>query len=252
MRKYRNTFLCGATEDKQDQSLFKRGLSALLVLGVVYAFFSSYMPFGFLHFWKSSGTVSDWFMAGLPFFGWALGVNMLFYFRKSPGAFGEIGSPGEMLSSGFILSLIVGLYEEVCARWLIFFSAIIGVKISNFILLGFIDFGLVELFHNYVVGPLANFTTFGYLKEWIFHPDSWAIGAGMLLANATFRDGHAYQGLFGWLNSWFIGMFLFWIMFTYGLWAAIFVHFMYDFMIFGVFSSIVALFKHDPLRNRSW
>ena len=63
----------------------------------------------------------------------------------------------------------------------------------------------------------------------------------MLYTNAFFRDGHRYQGPIGVLNSWFAGMFLFWIMFTYGLPAAILVHFMYDFLIFSLGAIRVAL-----------
>ena len=57
----------------------------------------------------------------------------------------------------------------------------------------------------------------------------WGIGAGMLAANAFFRDGHKYQGNFGMVNSWFIGMYMFHILFTYGLPECMFAHFAYNF-----------------------
>ena len=68
----------------------------------------------------------------------------------------------------------------------------------------------------------------------LFHPSSWAVGAAVISANAFFRDGHKYQGILGVLNSWFAGMFFFWMMFAHGLWAAMVVHFTYDVVVFTV------------------
>lgn len=48
------------------------------------------------------------------------------------------------------------------------------------------------------------------------------------------RNGHAYQGWFGTINSWFLGLYFFYIMLTHGLLAAIVVHFTYDFIIFTI------------------
>lgn len=63
-------------------------------------------------------------------------------------------------------------------------------------------------FHMNVWGPLADWSTGGYLHDTIFHPTGFAVGSTMLYANAFFRDGHKYQDIIGVLNSWFLGMFL--------------------------------------------
>ncbi|HMO22056.1 MAG TPA: hypothetical protein PKC98_13950, partial [Candidatus Melainabacteria bacterium] len=56
----------------------------------------------------------------------------------------------------------------------------------------------------------------------------------LISANSRFRDGHKYQGFLGWVNSWFLGMVFFYMTLTYGLVAAIAVHFLYDMIIFLV------------------
>ena len=138
------------------------------------------------------------------------------------------------MTGGLATSLIAGIGEEISFRWLFFMDNIIGCTIANFFLLGFIGCGIPEFFHMYVAGPIANFTTFGALEPWIYHVSGWAVGASVLATNAFFRDGHKYQGPFGIINSWFGGMYLFWVMFRFGLPAAILVHFLYDFLIFLV------------------
>ncbi|MFB6306464.1 MAG: hypothetical protein ABEH43_05665 [Flavobacteriales bacterium] len=119
-------------------------------------------------------------------------------------------------------------------------SAIIIVQIMNFLFFGWfgelvgLELGLAKLIHIYIAGPIANFTTAGYLEAQIFSQSGWYVGAGLLSANSFFRDGHKYQGFLGWINSWFLGMFFFWTMFHYGLIAAIFLHTMYNIMVWGV------------------
>ena len=81
--------------------------------------------------------------------------------------------------------------------------------------------------------PLADFTSLGKMHTILYQPHSWAAGAAVVSVNALFRDGHKYQGWFGWVNSWFLGLVFFWVMFTYGLVAAMVVHFLYDFLIFA-------------------
>lgn len=106
---------------------------------------------------------------------------------------------------------------------------------------GFMD--PVAWLYDVLAKPLADLTTFGYLHEQIYHPHSWAVGAGLLSANAFFRDGHKYQGLFGVINAWFGGMIFFWVLFHYGLVACMVVHFLYDFAIYATVA-FMRLFRH--------
>lgn len=81
--------------------------------------------------------------------------------------------------------------------------------------------------------PIADWASFGKMTHILYQPGGWAVGAAVVSANAFFRDGHKYQGLLGIVNSWYIGLVLFWVMFTYGVWPSMVVHFLYDFLIFA-------------------
>lgn len=101
---------------------------------------------------------------------------------------------------------------------------------------GFLD--PIKWIYDVLLVPLADFTTFHKLHEYLYAtnvhtPYAWAAGGAIVSANAFFRDGHKYQGPLGVVNSWFIGMVFFWVMFTYGVFPAMVVHFLYDFLIFA-------------------
>ena len=81
------------------------------------------------------------------------------------------------------------------------------------------------------------------VHELLYPPGEWAVGAAVVSANIFFRDGHKYQGPFGVLNAWFIGLVMFWVMFTYGVWPAIICHFLYDFLIYATVA-FMRLFRH--------
>ncbi|MBX4189416.1 hypothetical protein KW785_02370 [Candidatus Parcubacteria bacterium] len=200
---------------------------SLVILPIIMWIWPNVVPFKFFQFWKARGSLVEWCMAAWPVLVWAVVVNIMFclFVRK------EDPDPVETVVKGFFVSLWAGLSEELTFRWLFFFLGIVGAKITNFFFFGFLGLGIPAWFQNHVMGPIVNFVTFGHLEHYIFNPAGWAVGASMIATNAFFRDGHDYQGIFGWLNSWCVGMFLFWIMFTYGLPAAIVIHFLYNFLI---------------------
>jgi len=109
----------------------------------------------------------------------------------------------------------------------------------------------VKWLYGILFVPLADFTSMGKMHAILYQPQSWAFGAAVVSVNVLFRDGHKYQGWFGWINSWFIGLVFFWTMFTYGLVAAMAVHFTYDFLIFAVaaFMRLVRGFGRPHLRG---
>lgn len=205
----------------------------LVLLPFIMWLWPSAVPFGFFEFWKIRGAVSDWFISAWPMFMWGAGVTIIillitrsvrFYHREA----------GKIIVRGAIESIFAGVVEELTFRWLFFLSNIVLMKIGNFIFFGFLGFGIAEWLHLNIFGPLANFTTLRKLEPYLFHETGWAVGAALLASNAFFRDGHRYQGILGVLNSWFLGMYLFWIMFNYGLIVAVLVHFLYDFLISAV------------------
>ena len=221
---------------------------AAAVFSFLWVCFASWMwpwsiePFTVFSLWSPAPGVASWDLDGwgrtaLPIFVWGVGVTL--YFQLSNKT--NMASYEERLAQrnaeqhflgGVVVSVWAGMAEELAFRWCFFLSAIIGCKVFNWMFFGFLGFGISEHLYLWILGPVANFFTLGAMENWLFHPAHWAIGAAILAANARFRDGHKYQGLLGYLNSWFIGMFLFWCMFKFGLLGAIAIHFFYDFLIY--------------------
>lgn len=216
-------------------------ISSFLFLLFFKWLFPSLSPFGTFDFWKENQVWAG-LKAAWPIFAWGCGITAWTAFttlnKRSVNHDAE-----DILIGGIIVSTIAGVMEEIVFRWIIFLWSIIALQISNFILFGFMGFGLVELLHNYIFGAVVNFVTFGKM-EWLIFDMGWAVGAAALLANAKFRSGHAYLGWFGLINSWIIGFFLFWIMFNYGLLTAIIVHFFYDLFLYLIRYIDAAIERH--------
>lgn len=224
-------------EEKEDKKYTKKFLiSAVLsifVLPCILYFFPTSVPFRFFELWKVEGHFLQWIQSALPLFLWGAGVTILlsiFTFNEPD----HNRDAETIMAGGVIISIFAGVVEEIFFRWLFFLLHIIFVKISNFLFFGFLGFGIAEWLYVHFFGPIANWATLHSLQEYLFHPSGWAVGTAMLSTNAFFRDGHKYLGLLGFVNSWFIGMYCFWIMFHYGLLAAIIVHFLYDLLLFVI------------------
>jgi len=217
----------------KERCYLREAFFAFFFVAVVEWIWPNATPFTFWGFWKTSGTTWDWIYAAWPIFAWGAGVTAWSVFRTYNSR--EDNRHAErVIAGGFLISLWAGVMEEICFRWLIFLNAIIGALIVNFLFFGFLGFGITEFLTVHIVAPIADFFTFGALHQYLGNPEYWTVAAGIISANAFFRDGHKYQGLLGWVNSWFLGMFFFYMMFTYGLPAAILVHFLYDLLIFSV------------------
>ena len=168
-----------------------------------------------------AGLGKVWFI-----FVWALAVPLvvvLVFRRRSVSDHPREAQVGR----GLWLSLNAGVFEELIYRWLIFVNAMVLLRFFNFI-----TFGFVKFFYTHALIPLADFTTFHALHPYLLHDGSWVFGAAIVSAAARFRSEHAYLGFLGWVNSWFMGMLLFYLMFNYGLATAIVAHFLYDAIIF--------------------
>ena len=175
---------------------------------------------------RSSGTVADWLLSAWPLFLWAILIQAVFSIKT-----GRKHARIVRWKQNLSLCTMAGVFEEVIYRWLLFMIAIVGIQFANFIFGGFAGFELIAWLHNNLLGPIANWFTLGYLEEWLFHDAGWFVGAALIVTNGMFRNGHEYQGIIGYTNSWFIGMFLFWMMFQYGLVAAIVAHVSYNALI---------------------
>ncbi len=247
MKTYKRLLLSQDEESPQvkwARKFIKKLFWALLLLPLIKWLVPSLIPLGGFELWHATGSLWDWLVAGKWLFAWATTVCIVAYLIY--GSDGD-NEPKEVLRKGFITSIRAGIVEEIAFRWLIFMYSMAGLYIVNWILGGFFgsDWGLVQWFYVKVLGNIANFFTFGLMRDCIFHPQYWVIGASLIMTNTLFRDGHMYQGWKGWINSWYCGMFLFYIALTYGLLAAIILHFLYDMMIF----TFIALFEYIEIKK---
>jgi len=259
--KLKITKTASAPEPKKKEKKEKQRTFLQLLVGTFFITFPficlmkwlwpSLIPFDIFQFWVWDGdTIWDGVKAGLPIFIWGFSIQFFFTcfhkFKKE-----EIDNAENFLVGGAIISTIAGVFEELIFRWVLLYSAFIGVQLANFLLFGFVPWMLGDwwswlelprLLSWYVVLPIADFMTLRYFSEFLVN-QGWLLGAAVIAANAKFRDGHKYQGLLGYVNSWYLGLFLFFIMFKYGIVAAILVHFTYDMVIFWV------IFLHAAFRR---
>jgi hypothetical protein len=117
---------------------------------------------------------------------------------------------------------MAGILEEIGFRCFFIFTAMIPIAIIDFLL-----FGVATWLYKVIMFPIVNFLTVGLMGGVIYGFPPLLI-AGAISANTAFRDGHKYQSMFGYINSWFIGLYLLCIMFTQGLLIAILIHMIYD------------------------
>ncbi len=205
----------------------------LFVIAAALKLIPSAIPFGLFEAWEvKDWNVLHWLSDAKWLFLWGTGFTALMSAITRNSKY-ENSKASKLMQLNAKVSLRAGFFEEIIYRWLLFLVLIVLLKVVNFFLLGFAGWGLIEGLYVHIISPVANFFTLGLLNEQ-FSNANWVIGAGIIAANARFRDGHKYLGPIGYVNSWFIGMYFFVLMFRYGLPAAITVHFIYDLLIFLV------------------
>lgn len=182
-----------------------------------------------------SGLAHVWYI-----FLWGAGATLIFTIIGLSGSDTVEYEPGEILVRGWWISANAGVFEELIYRWLVFFCAMVTIPFFNFI-----TFGFVEWMYNSLLIPVANWSTLGVLEAQLVHPQNWVLSAAIISASASFRNAHQHLGLFGWVNAWFIGMVMFFLVFNYGILTAIFAHILYDVVIF---TTLAAASRFD----RSW
>lgn len=192
---------------------------------------SDTIPFGFWQFWHIRGSLFQAIIGAWPIYLWGTGLTALIAFTQWNG---YTSKPIHLFTKGFIISLLAGVLEEVWYRWLFFFLAIVMIPVMDYLLLGFWGFHWIQWIYVTLACPIANFFTLGYLEPYLLNGYGWAVSAAIISANGRFRNAHEYLGPFGYVNSWFGGMYLFWVVFNYGLIAAIIIHFLYDLLVFTV------------------
>lgn len=217
-------------KDSEGSNYLVDAFWAFLVLLLVQHWFPEVIPFKTFELWETKQPVWEGIKASWPILAWAVGVSILVaVLTKNHWKVNKYAE--RFLVGGFIKSLFAGVTEEIAFRWVFFLNGIWALKLANWVFFDFAGFGVSEWFSINIFIPLANLGTLGLMHDILYHPLGWFVGAAVILANGKFRNGHKYLGIIGVINSWVIGMFLFWLMFNYGLVVCIIVHFLYDLFI---------------------
>jgi hypothetical protein len=184
-----------------------------------------------------AGLVDVWYIFAWAFLTSAIIAIVLVWKRVS-----RIGSAWAHFGSGMYTSVRAGVLEELIFRWLLVLAAPAILTLVNWI-----TFGLAKWIHTHWLLPFANWVTFGILEPQLSNASNWVMAAAILYAAGAFRNGHAYLGLVGYINSWFIGMVMFYLVFNHGIITAIVAHFVYDAIIFGILALSVAFRPRNTL-----
>jgi hypothetical protein len=207
----------------------------MFIFFIIQLIFPTAIELPLLYYWHYEeiliGILKSW-----PIFLWAFIVTLLALILISEDTlktknifYAHFASDESSLFQCFMISLLIGISEEITYRWLVFYSHIILNKIINFCL-----FGWPKFFYLNIEAPIINTIFLNRLRWLLYDQVHWSIGSAAIISNAKFRNEHWYLGLFGYFNSWCFGFFEFWIMINYGLPAAICSHAFYDFIIFSM------------------
>jgi len=119
------------------------------------------IPFSLFHFWGYSD-VWGGIKASWPILAWASGLTFLVVvFTRNSQA--DNMNAKKLLGKETATSIMAGLFEEICFRWLLFFLFIITAQFFNIIL-----FGLPKFLYVKITAPVINFFTFGKVKWLLF------------------------------------------------------------------------------------
>jgi hypothetical protein len=204
-------------------------VSTLVGYGLVYWLFShfwgEYILTTFHELWGDgqvhvAGLGKVWFI-----FVWAAALPLIAIVTGQ--RFSSRYSKGTLVTKGLWISICAGFFEEIIYRGLVFMNAMFTLFVFNKL-----TFGLVRWIYEDGLVSLADWSTFGILHEQLTGHPNWVFGAAIVAATVTFRDEHQYLGFIGWVNSWFIGMVMFYLVFEYGMVTAIVAHFAYDAIVF--------------------
>ena len=233
---------------------------ASIILAIIEYFYPNFFNYPFLAWggWESVFVFWPVFVWGL---GWAIFSAIVDSETQTPS------EKRELLGFGLLTSLLAGVWEEFGYRCVFICFGMLSVIIGNFIfgsVLGWILTGVLVVitlgclasknfvlaacaalgaaisiwlalhvdpvywFYEHALVPLIRFVTFHKMDSVLSGEYGKTFLFGAILANAWFRDGHKYQGIIGYVNSWFVGLILLYAMMTYGLWTAMVIHILYD------------------------
>jgi hypothetical protein len=210
--------------------------AATWYLGVILAAYflcPKIFPVGLFQFFGASRTIAG-IIAAWPIFLWGVVVTTIAsiaWYCRSHGSNLELWDAEEKYKESVEMAVFAGILEELVYRWVIFYWAIVVFWALNSIAAACAGKEVMRWIFTAGLGPMADYFTFGHAHT-LLYGYGWLVGLSILFSNFMFQRGHWYLGLIGWINSFYIGMFMFYLMFNYGILAAIIAHFLYDFFIF--------------------
>ena len=183
------------------------------------------VPFSFEYFWPLSGTFWEALLSCWPLFlvGFMLNLWKMVTTVNTP----EVQASAPSVPwTGFVTSVTAGVLEEIVFRWILLYG-FMGViwTVANVFYpdLEFLVRDNLSWFTPYLVSRnTAILELMG----------AWTLPLAFLFSNFKFQQGHLYQGLTGFIFSWFGGFYFARVFFDYSLFYAIIIHFLFDFMIF--------------------
>lgn len=123
--------------------------------------------------------------------------------------------------------------EEIEPTVLNVVGRILAIIVAGITIWGITTLGVDPVYkvYQYLFYPIIDFMTLGLMKPVLNGDHQLLLVMGMFSANIAFRDGHKYQGLFGWTNAWYAGCVFIFATLNYGIWVALVVHAVYDILI---------------------
>jgi hypothetical protein len=187
------------------------------------------IPYVFERFLFFKGEWWEPLLAAWPLFG--VGFLFNFFLMATTVNAPEIQKNAPQIPLwGLSTSLMAGIMEEITFRWVLLYGFMGLFWVINQLLIQVVGRGLLEEAFS-PVATLVNPFLVGGVEEVLNHPGAWTIGLAILAANWKFQTGHLYQGLVGFVFSWFAGLIFFQTVFKYGLFAAMLTHFSLDLMV---------------------
>lgn len=157
-------------------------------------------------------------------FAWGFGIQLLVQIYRVFTRHPRDANLPQLLRHGAYMSAHAGFFEEIIFRIFAFLSFIIGITWLNSRTGDWLE-GLAT---QYIL-PFANLITLGVFSQQM---GEWAIGLALIAGSWFFRSAHLHYGKFSKLNVLVVGLVMFWLLFNYGLLAAIAAHFLYDLAVF--------------------
>jgi hypothetical protein len=158
---------------------------------------------------------------------------------------------------------ILVCYAMILIKWLNFvFSTVVGTVVGLALLVGSVLFferekrmqnlflvfamgsgvGILYLawgvggdpvyaIYRHIIIPFINIITLGSFREIFYNGYPELFVFGLVTANGWFRNGHEYQGLYGFIDSWIFGFVAMYAMLNYGLLTAVALHALFNLQI---------------------